>query len=311
MSRTYQIPDPPAMVLIGSTATLDRPGTPSEVGAALINLVTADGKVRSGAALEISLRALGLQHPRTHFEYVTRPWSRFAERTALSVATVADSATGMEAGVTRLALGLRLVLLDEADPLLQTRYRQRVDYVKAACADKSDSIERNNCMVEVNNAMTQEQLDKFAKPRWNADALALATAVDWAFDQGELKARHKDVFAAWLAGAYGYSDWLQVSAAGQYRHLWTADSNLFAFAVRLRAGNDKARFTGEVGYSFIRPDDPTLRKGRAAVGGELFVGNGTWLSVNFGGDFAGTDSPSSVFVLSNLKIAFVNKPEQW
>ena len=309
VARTYQIPDPPAMVLIGSTATLDRPGTPAEVGAALINLVTPDGKVRSGAAIEISLRALGLEQAHTHYEYVSHWWSRFAERTALSVATVVDSATGAEAGVTRLAVGLRLVLFDEADPLLQTRYRQRVAYANAQCPNTNGSIEQRQCMVDVNNGMTQEQLDKFAKPRWNASALAVATAVDWAFDQGELKSHQKDVFAAWLAGAYGVSTWLQLTAAGQYRRLWATDSNLYAFAVRLRTGNEKARFTAEGGYSIVRPDDPTLRRGRAAVGGELLVSDGTWLSVTFGGDFAGTDSASSVFVLSNLKFAFVNKPD--
>ena len=310
-ARTYQLPDPPALVLIGSTATLDRPGTPSKVGAALVNLVTPDGKVRSGAAIEVSLRALGFEPARTHYDYVTRWWARFAERTALSVGTVADSATSTDAAVTRLAVGLRFVLLDEADPLLQTRYRQRVAYADNACLAKKDSLEHNQCMVDVTNAMTQEQLDKFAKPRWNANAAALSAALDWAFDRGELKTHQKDTAAVWLAGAYGVSDWLQVSGAAQYRRLWLTDANLYAFAVRLRAGNEKARATAEGAYALVRPDDPTLRRGRAALGGELLLATGTWLSVSFGGDFAGSDSPSSVFVLSNLKIAFVDKPDAW
>ena len=139
----------------------------------------------------------------------------------------------------------------------------------------------------------------------------LCQAIDWSFAEGKLDSQQKDAYAVWGAGALGLSNWFQASLGFQYRHIWTTDTSVEAFALRLRAGGDSVRAVLEGAYSFEHPEDVTLRRGRLAAGSELRLGKATWVSASIGGDFAGKEAPSSVFVLSNLKIAFIDKPADW
>jgi hypothetical protein len=125
-----------------------------------------------------------------------------------------------------------------------------------------------------------------------------------------LNAGHEDAYGFWGAGSLGLDDWLQLSLGFQHRHSFVAGTSTEAVALRIRAGGESVRATAEGAYALVHPDDPLSRRAGTRRPRRPARAGATWLTAAFGGDFAGNDSPSSVFVLSNSKIAFVDTPNR-
>ena len=306
----YSVPDAPALTHIGATTTIDRPSSPSKFALALVNLVTPSGALRSGAAMEVSLRGLGIYEPRDWNTYRHDFWARFATRIALSVATSSDSATtATQSGTTvavpsaaRIGFGLRLVFWDETDPLLDPAYKAAVDATRAKCPDPTAF----DCRQKVYNDYSDW------KPiKWNAGGFALAAAYSDVFAESKVKNGKSESLSTWATLAFGAGSFLHVSVSALYRRHFIEDRNAVGGAGRLRLGGETVRALAEGSYVNVGLPEAAGRRGRAGVGAEVRISSTTWLSATLGGDFEGASSPMSVFVLSNLKYAFVDKPSLW
>ncbi len=111
----FLIPTSPAFAVLGVTPKeVIRPDTPKALGAALLNGVDSEGNPQSGVAIDVSPvylfqgRNLRLQ------EYRKSLSNRLANRLQMSLATTRGSDESDPS--LRLALGLRLAILDDADP---------------------------------------------------------------------------------------------------------------------------------------------------------------------------------------------------
>jgi hypothetical protein len=302
----YLVPDAPAFTILGITpATIDRPATITKLGSAIANIVTDKGTVRSGVALEVSLRGLGLLDRRRYHDYATQFATRFLARTALSIASVSDSATAMTPAQTRLALGLRLVIFDESDPLLAASYVAEVNQAIKDCAPlKENPGEQAKCEVKKYNEMET----KGAVIRWNYGGLAIGAAQSTAFQEARIKDGEADQFGAWLTGAFGVSTWLQQSLGAKYVRGFAADTHVATFAERTRVGTEHFRGSLEVSYAINSPKDSDVPKGQVSLGTELKISDAVWLVANVGGAINDASDVASLFAISNLKWNLESKP---
>lgn len=300
--RKYTVPDAPALIQIGSTATIDRPSSPSKFALALANLVTPSGALRSGVAVEASLRGLGLYEPANWYQYRTQFWARFLTRAALSVATASDAATTSTPAAARFGVGLRLVFWDDTDPLLDTSYKQAVDAARASCPDAADL----DCRQRVFN-----QYDKWKPIRWNAGGFAIAAAFSEVFAESKVKDGKAEAASAWATLAVGAGSIFHISVSGLYRRHFIESRHAFGGSARIRLGGEDIRALIEGSYVNVGLPEAAGKRGRAGVGAEARLSSTTWFSATMGGDFEGNDSPLTVFVFSNLKYAFTDKPSLW
>lgn len=300
------IPDAPAFTILNVTpATIDRPATLTKLGASLANVVTDKGVVRSGVALEVSLRGLGVVDKSSHHEYVTQFLTRLIARTAFSLATVSDSATTTTPAQTRLGFGMRLVLIDNSDPLLDAAYVTDVEKVGRECKASAggDPGKEAICEADTYSAMAN-------KPavRWNYGGLSLGAAQSVAFEQAQLKDGKADLFGGWIAGAFGLGTCFQQAFGAKYVRSFPTDGHSLTASERTRIGNERFRGSLEVSYTFNEPKDQDVPLAQAALGAELKVSEAVWLTANLGGAINDASDVAGLFALSNVKWNFDTTP---
>lgn len=313
---SYLPPESPALTLLGAaTTTVDQPGNPAAFGAALANLITPQGTVRSGVTIEISTRAFGITNLWNAHQYANSWWRQFVSRISLSLATTSETAAMGTTPTVRLAFGLRLVFLNEADPFLNATYRRtagerlRTTEAYDRCRRAHPTTVDTDCATEVADridAASVTDVATLAAP-WNAGGLALATASSFRFEQARLSNADDDLFSTWLTGALRLWRWGQIAGAVTWRHDFASHDNELALAARLRIGTSDFRGTVEGAWSPVHADNATSY-GRLSVGTEVRLSSQTWLSASIGGDFGPDTSPGSLFVLSNLKINLPGQP---
>lgn len=298
----YTLPDAPALTLLNADSSkIQEPGSLEELGVDLLDGFTAQGGIQSGLALKVSGRAFGVG--KDFVDYRRSDWIRFLARISLSLATVKDSATPT---TTFGSVGLRLVFLDGSDALVDSGYLDWVRQAKVLCPtplDADGDADHQTCL---------KALPKLAPPPWNADGVALASATSAAFANGELKQATWADTAVWLTGTKGINAspefGLQLSAAGEFRHLDSAHKDVGAGALRIRGGSSFLRGALEASYASDSPTDPKNRKGKLLFGLDVKLTKGTWLNANLGGSYNFTGSPFSVFSIASLKYAFADSP---
>jgi hypothetical protein len=287
------------VILNANSSKIQEPGTLEDLGADLLNAVTSQGTVQTGVALKVGGRAFGVG--RDWVDYRSSYWTRFLARASVSLATAQDPTTPSTA---LGSLGLRLVLYDGTDPLVDPELLARVNNVEKACPTPSSAEEADAFKA----CVAKLKLQPLAPPPWNADGASIAAATSDAFSNGALgRGRWADT-AVWLTGSAGISTWLQLSAAAEYRHADIADKNIFAASGRVRGGSSTIRGSLEATYLTDNPADQYNRKGRLLVGLDIKMATGTWLNANIGGDCDFAGSPFSVFSLASLKYAFAAAP---
>lgn len=305
-ASAYVIPDAPAFTILDVTpATIDRPATLTKLGASLANVVTDKGVVRSGVALEVSLRGLGVFDRSSHHEYVTRFLTRLLARTAFSLATVSDSSTAKTPAQTRLGFGLRLVLVDNSDPLLDAAYVADVEKVGRECKASAGGDPAKEAMCEAN---TYSAMANKPVVRWNYGGLALGAAQSLAFEEARLKDGEADRFGAWVAGAFGVGTCFQQAFGAKYVRSFPTDGHSLTASERTRIGNERFRGSLEVSYTFNEPKDQDVPLAQAALGAELKVSDALWLTANLGGSINDASDVAGLFALSNVKWNFDTTP---
>jgi hypothetical protein len=301
----YSVPDIPAMTILNATSNkIDRPASASELGAAVSQVIGADGTVQSGAGIEFSLRTFGVGKRWTFDQYRRDWWRRTLSQSAFSFGTAAATAgTGTPSATTdaRAAIGVRIVLWDQADPLLSRPYLLAADYARSQCRDANDPNVAK-CREDAFN-----RFDGWTDPPWNGGGAFLAGALSGLFADSKIQNHAWDDLSIWGAFSFPILSFAQLAIGGVYDHQFNASSNLLAGAARLRIGSKWFRGTGDVTVYAEKPDSQP--RGVWAAGVEVQVTSTAWLTANAGTDFGGPSGTGGTFnLLSGIKWGYSSKP---
>ena len=307
----YIIPDAPAMTLLNSdVATINHPNTLSGLGAALVNVITPQGTIRTGVAIDVSLRSLGVADDADNERYRNDRGLRFASRLSFSLATTGE--TGPGSSTARLSVGARAVLWDESDPLLDPFYRDRAQVVRSECSldlsganNASEIEERVNayqrCLAE--STAKYNRTHRLAANRWSQSGWSVAIAGSMAAPGSRLEDTRAEAFGAWTVLALRLVPTAQLGFSVQYTYnrSLAADQTLSASA-RFRFGSERVRFSAEGNYRrYLSGSAAHDSAGRIAIGMEFDMGNNLWLAPTLAGDIDENHGPATVFALANLK----------
>jgi hypothetical protein len=313
-AEAFQTPTLPAMVLLNAdTSDVERPGSVRDFGIALANVITPQGTVRSGIAMEVTPRALGLFRSTNAYRYRKDYWNRFVQRIGMSVATTAESATEATPSVTNLAIGLRIVVWDDADPLLDPASARALNVEAGECPETSfpNTVEGKQQWAGCKEAAVKEYITDAPDPAWNLGGLNLAGALSAVLPEGEADEASFGSAAAWLTAGLPIGSWAQLVGSVRFRHVDPDNGDLGLFA-RLRMGSARTRGYVETGLLRQTIVAESSATGRLKVGTEFLLAPGVWLSADIGGNF-GRDAEEGndvldVFALSNLQWALEDAP---
>lgn len=305
----FSVPDAPAYVLVqADPSAILRPQTVRELAVALSGFRTPDGSLSlpRAAAIEFSPGLLITNGRLTAASYSAR---KLLFSTRVSLATRRDSTTGAP---TRLALGLRLSLANEADfktdtgyppelgvtdltkrildiynaaPLLKPNERPGPENPRVPTAEQQSQIER----------FEREIRERWAIRYWNADILDVAIALGAQAVDSTGRDPKLHAFSLWASYAKGLGRWGQAlfgirmgtardSAGVPYRQ----SANL---AARVYAGSNRGKAFAEVQQSWT---ENASTEWLLNSGLELRVAKGIWVVFSLGIEQPGGASPRSV-----------------
>lgn len=292
------VPSSPAFAILGITPDkVQRPGSIRDFVASIARGVGEDGKPVNGLALDISPASVFFrEHVRGGETYSRDTWRQILARTTLSFAS---TTTEQETGASRLAWGIRVGLIDQADPGLY--WKSTIACLKAAKmpvipgGKKLDSVE-----ADVDKCDPSKNPDE---PLWAKPSLYLGYGKAWYSSNGSLTNRSKDSNTFWLSGSIGLlpgrvndnPDQLRTLLQG-YVSRSTNDrtpdpdnsSNLLKkssseVVARLRTGRETWHAFVDVGQKRIKLAGAATDKVRHfALGAELKIdalGEDTWLQL--------------------------------
>jgi hypothetical protein len=292
----FVAPDAPALTALGaSNAVVERPGNTAAVGAALANLITADGKLRTGLAMEITPRAFGF-NPTTS-EYLHHYGKRVVSRLALSVATVSETQVASIEGsrAARLGIGVRLALWDQSDPYLLPAYKLAVAKAREEC--RNVDLSTNETALIDCLRTRYEKLAADLAPSWNGGGLVVALAQTLRFENAELDHTKADTLQSTVALALPLEHWGQVNFAGAYVYNYSPAQSDLIGALRIRVGGASFRGAAEIAYFARGLRESPKDSATASLGFEIKVNDTLWLQATVGGDL----SDGKIFSLGNIK----------
>ena len=309
----YSVPDIPALTVLNATSNkIDRPASASELGAAVSQVVAADGTIQSGVGLEFSFRTFGVGKRWTYDDYVHTWWRRTLSQSAISFGTAAASSptaagatTASPATDTRAAVGVRIVLWDQADPLLSPSYASAVNYARQKCPD--DGNPDNFQKVADCRMAAEAEFSGWKPPAWNAGGVFLAGALSGLFADSKIQNHAWDDLSAWGAGSLPLWSFAQLAVGAVYDHRYQPSSDQFALAARLRVGTTQFRGVGDVTVYAEKPDSQP--RGNWAAGVEVQIASTAWLTAHAGTDFGGPAGTGGTFnLISGIKWGYTSKP---
>jgi hypothetical protein len=300
--RLFAVPDLPAFTFLGaSPGVIGRPGTARDLGVAITSAVDSAGKLRQGFGLEIAPWFLvpGLDIPLE--DYRSRWWKFVVASTQLSLGTT--RATGAP-GSTEMALGLRLTLWDEGDPMRDRDYARRLGDLLRDAAPETPGGTMSDAAVAERLAPLQEA---WHAAHWNARHLALAAAGGLLFEASEIDRGRGNGWSVWMVGGQPLGAWGQLLGQLQYldRRRSTGDPDVtsFVYAARFLAGS--GRFDTFLEVAGVAELDAGSRDedghGSWSGGLEFRVAPELWLSTGFGSTFQTTQQADRVLLLAGLR----------
>lgn len=332
------VPDSPAFTVLGVTPeNVSHPTTPKEFATSLLNGVDQRGNFQTGLALDFVpfLTFFGKQTSLN--EYKEQRISRFLARTQVSFATT--KGVTEEDKSTRLALGLRMTLLDKGDP--------RLDDALEECYDSADDdprfsteayvilpgdseelkaekrLKRGNLLAE----LTKPCDDRARKRNWNATGWIVGVAPSWISKTGETNNFEWNGGGFWSTFAYGfetvdalknnsqllfhvrYRDSELVPDADDPTLFFSEDSFYLGGRLRIAPGEEaKSIFSLEGNYIRSRKENgPWDNSRRFSLGLEQRIAENIWFALSVGGQGGRTDGANHAFVLSSFKWGFQQK----
>lgn len=294
--KPHQFPGSPALQFLGSgPAQVMHPGTGRDLATELIQFVDPRGAVRQGAALDLApwLLLPGMSIPLPAYQGSRLRY--ILANTTLSLASVRVSG---EEGGTELGGGLRAVLLNQADPMADPAFTDRLRQALLACLpDQPDAPEEEirDCHREARAGV----LDDFLAERWNGAALAVGLAGGRVAPASIFDGTRRLGWAAWVSGAVPLGRRGQLALQGRVEDRG-ADP-----ATQLRVADLSGRFTAgaasangyvELGGRTILEGDGESGPLRWALGVEFRAGSAGWVTLGLGEGPAGTGRGAPAFL---------------
>jgi len=350
------LPASPAFNVLGlSPDKIERPTTLRKLGTSLIRALGNDGKLVKGVALDVNpVLLLAPEWIRAGDAYGSGPDQedlnmtnypkRLAARTTLSLASTDADASG----ASRAAWGIRIGLIDEADPGL---FYQGV----AKCLRESAQPVaggRHSGYVDDDKKKANPALDKClddewkhptlasTKPLWARFSLYAGFGQSWYSRSGSLTDHAPDVKTAWLTTSYGMNSTTIKDGGPDVRVLLqgylerkindrTADpndatkllrQNSTQAILRLKGGNAIWHLFAEAGGSRVKlANDTTENLKHFALGAEYNLGkmlgmndsgNESWLQLGYVNERGFSNGKDSTGVTMNFKfgVPFLDLP---
>lgn len=281
------LPDPPAAVLVGgASGRFDEPSSAADLAATAGSFFDSSGKLVPGGAVEVGVRAFGLARRTSAAEYRASPGKRLWANTFLSLATAQDPDTGDLLG----AVGGRVTLWQRSDPYLAVAYREAV---RAAAAEECDAairadpdpqalVKRGTCIEQAYRRRSGE----LREVAWNQPGTVLSVASSLRFPEGRLSQGGAHDAAAWLSQTFQAGSDAQLGLAAGWSQALGDHPHMLSTTGLVRGALGRTRLRTELGVEVLLPHGGDDRAAWARypllVGGEYRVGQGAWLSMDFG-----------------------------
>jgi len=297
------VPESPAFIFLNASPTkVTRPGATRDFGASLINGINDEGKVQQGFALEATPIDVVPGFNLTLPEY--RKWLNFVAANAqFSVGTVraaADSAS------TDLAVGLRLTLLDQGDPLLFQTFTTQLGGQLRKCTavnpnTPNDKIEKT--IAACADSVTSDAYGTWTKEHWNARRVAVGIAGGTRLEQSSLSDTDGLGAQLWAVAANPIGSRAQIIAqlTGGRRTFGTDSvaSTRITYGARFVGGsatfNGFAELVGE--HSSLTSKTTALWSG----GVEFRISEDLWIATGLGTRYHELEKDARSVVFANLR----------
>lgn len=302
------VPEAPAFTFLGvSPSKVDRPGNLRDLGLSLQNGIGKSGKAGDGFALDASVWNL---IPRFDL-----PLERYRSRNPLWYmlgnlqASIATIRTAGDDGDLQAALGLKSVIVDRGDPMLDEALTQKLAAGLSRCRPAQPGAGQSAACVD---SVTADVIGEYTATNWNRPQLAIAAAWGYRFDNAEIKRRAWMGSDVWLVGALPLGGRFQLLGQSKYQRL-TAEDSLPSYenvTAALRAVGGSASFNAfvEIAHEWRTPinggkSGVVLNKdvGGWSSGVEFRLAANTWISTGLGSQFTALKEPERTVVFAAIK----------
>jgi hypothetical protein len=294
------IPDSPAFSVLGiSPSEVQRPGTVRELGASLLRGVDANGKAKTGLALDVApLPLFAPSWIRGGDKYKGHYVLQAFTRTTVSLATTADEKGG---DASKLAWGVRMGVFDLGDPgehyealVACFKLTKPTDIPSGPNVNSVSADETKKAIDELNTCLAKRP----QKPLWAEPALYVGFGRSWFSNSGKVTDRTPAVSAWWATYSQGLAKeddslrlLLQLHASrktddrvedpNDATKLLRQDANLLV--ARFNAGRDEWRAFLDAGRRELKLAQMTTEKLRHIGLGAEFklkgLGDNMWLQL--------------------------------
>lgn len=311
---SYGVPTSPAFELLP-----DKPSevtslvTPHDITTNITNVISS-GKLKTGFAFDLRPFAYNIGSLADYQKH-NSGIKRVMWRSVLSIGSSPESGEG---GDLFLAVGLRIPIVDGADPRANVNYTQRLEQAYAAALGRdtsfpvlstfnideaqkrAEAIEEDSLMKEIRDSMLKISWNK---PKWDVGIAASTKAENGDFGSGSLV---KDRIGLWTGASKGFSKYLQLTVAAKSAFIKansdTLESSRHTTGVRTRFFIDKRMaVSGEYARIWSRYKNTSLNESWSHLGVVLELkvpGIGGWIAFGYGGESARRTKTSSKFMFS-------------
>ncbi len=312
---TFAVPDAPAFSILNFTPTsILRPVSVTEVGLAVADFARGGGVLPRAFAAEFSPGLLIGGRTLTIRDYNANPfWYR--ARISLASRSFDDNSSRVQA-----SLGVRLTLMDDADPRTDREFVQSLSdlarkinqavaqRIQSAPPTESGPITAESADIQLLEEEVEHARAKQREEKWNANITEIAAAVRFNSADSLAKNASVDKYQAWLAGSFSVARWGQfvfnLSGSIERNLAGKMDSSAIIMDSRFYFGSNEIKVFGEGQIAAIG-SSPALYL--FSIGGEINPVNAFWLEFVAGYQKHGSEP-------AIIKTAFQirwNLPEIW
>lgn len=302
------VPETPAFTFLGVTpGKIDQPGSLRDLGVSLKNGVGKDGKAMEGFALDASVWNLipGFDIPLDKYRS-KNPFPYMLANLQASIATVRSS--GDSADLVA-AFGLKAVIIDHGDPMLDTALTRKLAAGLRSCIPAQPGAGQSAACVD---SVTADVIGSYTSSRWNATQLAFAVALGNRFENSEIRRSAATGWDAWLVGGVPLGNKIHLLGQTKYQRRTAEDTvpSYAALTAGVRAVGGSSTFNGfvELAHEWRTPkgggkDGLLINKdvGGWSAGLEFRLAANTWVSTGVGSQYTALKEPERTVVFATVK----------
>lgn len=321
---SYAVPETPALTFLEAEPTeIARPTSIRALVTELANGIAGSGQVEQGFGLAIAPWSLipSLRIPLS--SYQNNAGSYLLANTQLSFGTVRSPG---DSGATDMALGLRMTLWDNADPMRDTAFTAQLRRALVRCLqDVQEPPEDEEAMKRLQEEcrkhtdavkrVYRERIER--RGAWNRSSFAVAAAYGLRLDESSFDQARELGWSVWAHAAFPLGAKTQL--LGQLRYLERKEDpdgperRAIVYGGRLFHGSASLNFFAEIaGEHLTDPDQGLARNAtRWAVGLEFKAAEELWLSTGLGSDATTAQPDGRALVLAGLRWDVLPGPQRF